>query len=100
MDEDDRPLRGLFQILQIPLEIQGDGRLVVIPVRNGFDTDVGDDGVMVGPCRVGDVDLFGRSRKFVEFGKEQSGEMIGSGSGEGLNAVQAKVPTMISFPCA
>jgi hypothetical protein len=88
MDQDDRSLRSLFQILQIPLEIQSNGRLVVIPIRNGFDPNVGDDGVVVGPCRVGDVDFFGRGGEFVEFGKEESGEMVGSGSRKRLNTVE------------
>ena len=89
MNKNNRPLRGLFQILQIPFEIQSNSRLVVIPIRNGFNPDVGDDGVMVGPSRVGDVDFFCGSREFVEFGKEESGEMVGSGSGESLDAVRA-----------
>ena len=87
MNKNDRPLRSLFQILQIPFEIQSNSRLVVIPIRNGFNPDVGYDGIMVGPSRVGDVDFFCGSGEFVEFGKEESGEMVRSGSREGLDAV-------------
>jgi len=103
MDEDDRPLGSLFQILQIPFEIQGNGGFIVIPVRNGFDPDVGDDGVVVGPGRVGDVDFLGRGREFVEFGKEESGEMVRSGSRESLDAVvvqrRSAKAAIFSSPC-
>ena len=48
MNQDDRSLWGLLQVLQVPIEIERDGLLVVIPVGDGRNPDVGDDGIMVG----------------------------------------------------
>jgi len=48
VDEDDGPLRGVLQVLQVAVEIESDGLLVVVPVRDGLDPDVGDDGIVVG----------------------------------------------------
>jgi hypothetical protein len=51
VDQDDRPLWGLLQVLQVPIEIERDGLLVVIPVGDGRNPDVGDDGIVIG-CKV------------------------------------------------
>lgn len=48
MNQDDRSLWGLLQVLQVPIEIERDGLLVVVSVRDGRNPDVGDDGVVVG----------------------------------------------------
>lgn len=48
MDQDDRSLWGFLQVLQVPIEIERDGLLVVIPVRDGRNPDVGDDGIVIG----------------------------------------------------
>jgi hypothetical protein len=51
MNQDDRSLWGLLQVLQVPIEIERDGLLVVIPVRDGRNPDVGDDGIVIG-CKI------------------------------------------------
>lgn len=56
MDQDDRLFRGLLQVLQVPFEIERDGLLVVIPVGDGLDPDVGDDGIVIG-CSSKEVEV-------------------------------------------
>jgi hypothetical protein len=48
VNQDDRSLWGLLQVLQVPIEIERDGLLVVIPVGDGRHPDVGDDGIVIG----------------------------------------------------
>jgi hypothetical protein len=48
MNQDDRSLWCLLQVLQVPIEIERDGLLVVIPVGDGRNPDVGDDGIVIG----------------------------------------------------
>ena len=103
MNQDDRSLWGLLQVLQVPIEIERDGLLVVIPVGDGRNPDVGDDGIVIGyevesvsysytvlscfanddvhtPSRVADVNLLLVRRELVKLGEKQRGQVVGSGT--------------------
>lgn len=87
----DQEHASLLSIVQAPLEpiiVQADSLRVIVRVRDGIDPDVLEDCGVVGPSRVGDVDLLLAGGERVEFGEEEGAEMVGSGAGDGLGAVR------------
>lgn len=57
MQQDDRVIRRRLEILDHAVEVQTNGFLVVVSVLCDLQARVLEDGVVVGPAGVGDVDL-------------------------------------------
>mgnify|MGYP005989162607 CR=1 FL=1 len=64
------------------IEVKATCLLVEVRVLSGGNADIGEDLVVVGPCRVGEVDSL---VSLVELGEEQSSQMDSTGPGDGLH---------------
>lgn len=84
--QDDAALGGGLDIGDHALEVEADGLLVVVAVLSNVDTGVGEDSLVVGPARVGEVDLLGAG---VELLEESTANAQGTGTGDGLGDDQA-----------
>lgn len=68
VNEEHTPFLSLSQILFEPLKVQPNTLLVVIPIKHRFDPYVLEDRWVVGPGRVGDVDLLLGGGEGIELG--------------------------------
>lgn len=81
VEQEDAPLGRLLDVLHHALKVQADGLLVVVPVLLDGEAGLGEDGVVVGPRGVGDVDVLGAG---VEGAEEGGGDAQGAGARDGL----------------
>jgi len=76
--------RGSVEGGEHAIEVEGASLWVEVGVRLDGEADVGEDLVVVGPCRVAEVDG-GRGMHFaVELGEEEGSEVDGARAGDGL----------------
>ena len=97
MEENHGLLGGGLEILNKPLEVKPAGLGVVVPVILDLNARVVEDGDVVAPGRVGDVDGLGL---LVEFGKEFGANPERTGTGDGLagsNLFTEKKKNVMSF---
>lgn len=91
MEQEDAPLGRLLDVLHHALKVEPDGLLVVVPVLLDVQAGLREDGVVVGPRRVRDVDVLGAG---VEGAQEGGGDAQGAGARDGLGdgeAVEGRV---------
>lgn len=88
VEQDDALLGGGLDIGDQTLEVKTDGLLVVVAVLGDLETGVGENGLVVGPAGVGEVDLL---RAGVELLKESASNAEGTGAGDGLGDDKAVV---------
>lgn len=81
VQEDDRAIRGCPQGLQHAIEVKALGLLGEVGVIGEGEADIGEDLVVIGPCWVGEVN--GRFLR-MEFGQEETAQVDGAGSRDGL----------------
>lgn len=88
VQQDDAAVRSSLDVLDQTLEVQTDGVLVVVAVLLDLEAGVLEDGAVVGPAGVGEVDLLGAG---VEALKESTSDAEGTGTGDGLGDDQAVI---------
>lgn len=86
VEQEDAALGRLLDVLHHPLKVQPDGVLVVVPVLVHLEAGLREDGVVVGPRRVGDVNVLSAG---VEGAEEGGGDAQGTGAGDGLGDGEA-----------
>lgn len=87
VDEEDALVGRLAKVLLEALEIEADRCLVVVAVRPRLDPDIFEDGRVVGPRRVRDVDGLGALGEGVEASEEKGAEVVGACARDGLRPV-------------
>lgn len=80
--ENNGTLRRLLDAALHALEVEAASLLVEVRVVGALETDILEDGLVVGPSRVGNINL---GTSLVEFGEEESTEVDGTGTGDGLD---------------
>jgi hypothetical protein len=88
VEQDDALLGGGLDVGDQTLEVEADGLLVVVAVLSDLETGIREDGLVVGPARVGEVDLLGAG---VELLEERASNAEGTGAGDGLGDDKAVV---------
>ena len=88
VQENDAAVRSSLDILDQTLEVQTDGVLVVVAVLLDLEARVLEDGIVVSPAGVGQVDLLSAG---VEALEESTTNAQGTGAGDGLGDDQAVV---------
>lgn len=88
VEQDDAVLGGCLDVLDQALEVQTNGVLVIVAVLLDLEAGVLEDGVVVGPAGVGQVDLL---RAGVEALEEGTANAEGTGTGDGLGDDEAVV---------
>ena len=83
VEEDDGAGGGGVEGAEHAGEVEAFGLGVEVGVVGEGEADVGEDLVVVGPGRVGEVEL-GAGSLGVEFGEEEGAEVDGAGAGDGL----------------
>lgn len=86
VEEEDAALRGGLDVGDHALEVEADGVLVVVAVLLDLEAGVGEDGLVVGPGRGGDVNLLVAG---VEAGEEVGADAQGTSTRDGLGDGQA-----------
>lgn len=86
VQQDDAVVRGGLDIGDQTLKVQTNGVLVVVAVLLDLEARVAEDGVVVGPARVGEVDLL---RVGVEALQERTTDAQGTSTGDGLGDDEA-----------
>ena len=81
MQQDDGLVRRSFEIVDHPVKVQANGFLVVVSVLFHLKSRVLEDGVVVGPAGVGDVDFLSMR---VEAFEEGAADSKCAGAGDGL----------------
>ena len=85
VEEDDAVLGGLGKSALHAVNVEALGGLVEVGVGGDGNADVGEDLVVVGPCRVADVDGAVGTVDLVELGEEESAQVDGTSARDGLN---------------
>ena len=93
MQQHDRSLSGVLQILDHSLEVQALGLLVEVPVLSHLKASGGKYRVVVAPCRVAHVD--GRGS---ELSQEFSDDSEGTGSGKSLGRSYSSAVDVLMVP--
>ena len=88
VQQNDAVVRGSLDVGNQTLKVQTNGVLVVVAVLLNLQTGILEDGVVVGPAGVGEVDLL---RVGVEALQERTADAEGAGTGDGLGDDQAVV---------
>lgn len=86
VEEEDAALGGGLDVGDHALKVEADGVLVVVAVLLNLEAGVGEDGLVVGPGRGGDVNLLLAG---VEAGEEVGANAEGASAGDGLGDGQA-----------
>lgn len=86
VQQDDAVVRGGLDIGDQALKVQTDCVLVVVAVLLDLEARVLEDGIVVGPARVGEVDLL---RMGVEALQERTADAQGTSAGDGLGDDEA-----------
>ena len=94
VQQDDGACRRRPQRLQHAVEVKALGRRREVGVVGQLQADVGEDLVVIGPCRVGEVDggLLG-----VELGQEETAQMDSAGSRNGLQGTDLRAGETLVF---
>lgn len=88
VEEDDAALGSGLDVGNQTLEVEANGVLVVVAVLGDLETGVGEDGLVVSPAGVGEVDLL---RAGVELLEESTTNAQSTGTGDGLGDDEAVV---------
>lgn len=86
VEKEDAALGGGLDISDHALKVEANGVLVVVAVLLDLEASVGEDGLVVGPGRGGDVNLLLAG---VEAGEEVGANAQGASAGDGLGDGQA-----------
>ncbi len=86
VEEEDTALGGGLDVGDHAVKVQANGMLVVVAVLLDLEAGVGEDGLVVGPRRGGDVNLLLAG---VEAGEEVGANAQSTGAGDGLGDGQA-----------
>lgn len=97
VQQDDGAGRGGAQGGQHAVEVEALGLGGEVGVVGELEADVGEDLVVVGPGRAGEVDL-GLGLLRVEFGQEEGAQMDGSSAGDGLEGCDLYSTILVDAP--